>query len=101
MTRLISVLLPDPLEPTSAVVDAGRRVEETCFSTGTPGMYSKRHVLERHVAVHARGAARGSSSPRPRSPCADFANAIEPGEGFGQLRADLTQSNHRRGDERR
>ena len=40
MTRLISVLLPDPLDPTSAVVDPAGARNVTCFSTGTPGLYS-------------------------------------------------------------
>ena len=40
MTRLISVLLPEPLDPTSAVVDPAGALKETCFSTGTPRLYS-------------------------------------------------------------
>ena len=70
MTRLISVLLPDPLDPTSAVVvPAGAREADTCFSTGTPGLYSKLtssnptspvDLLERRLACCPR---------RPRSSC--------------------------------
>ena len=41
ITRLISVLLPEPLEPTSAVVVPAGARKLTCFSTGTPGLYSK------------------------------------------------------------
>ncbi len=41
MTRLISVLLPDPLEPTSAVVVPAGARKFTSFSTGTPASYSK------------------------------------------------------------
>ena len=40
ITRLTSVLLPDPLEPTSAVVDPAGARNDTSFSTGTPGAYS-------------------------------------------------------------
>ena len=40
ITRLTSVLLPDPLEPTSAVVDPAGAVKVMPFSTGTPGLYS-------------------------------------------------------------
>ena len=40
MTRLMSVLLPEPLDPTSAVVEPAGARNETCFSTGTPGLYS-------------------------------------------------------------
>jgi hypothetical protein len=38
MTRLMSVLLPDPLDPTSAVVVPAGARNETFFSTGTPGV---------------------------------------------------------------
>ena len=41
MTRLMSVLLPDPLEPTSAVVVPAGARKLTFFSTGTPALYSK------------------------------------------------------------
>jgi hypothetical protein len=37
ITRLMSVLLPDPLDPTSAVVLPAGAVKETPFSTGCPG----------------------------------------------------------------
>ncbi len=40
MTRLMSVLLPDPLDPTSAVVVPAAATNDTRFSTGTPGSYS-------------------------------------------------------------
>ena len=41
ITRLMSVLLPDPLEPTSAVVVPAGALKLTSFSTGTPALYSK------------------------------------------------------------
>ena len=40
MTRLMSVLLPDPLDPTSAVVDPAAALNDTCLRTGAPGLYS-------------------------------------------------------------
>jgi len=40
ITRLISVLFPDPLEPTSAVVEPAGAWNDTSRSTGTPGVYS-------------------------------------------------------------
>ena len=41
MARLIKVLLPEPLEPTSAVVDPAGARNDTCFRTGVPAVYSK------------------------------------------------------------
>src|SRR3954466_6017373 len=41
ITRLISVLLPDPLDPTRAVVVPAGAWKLTFFSTSTPGLYSK------------------------------------------------------------
>jgi len=40
ITRLISVLLPEPLDPTSAVVEPAGAVNVTFFSTGAPALYS-------------------------------------------------------------
>src|SRR5438132_887314 len=41
ITRLMSVLLPEPLEPTSAVVEPASALKETSLRTGTPSLYSK------------------------------------------------------------
>ena len=41
ITRLMSVLLPEPLDPTSAVVVPAGARKVTSVSTGTPGLYSK------------------------------------------------------------
>ena len=41
ITRLMSVLFPEPLDPTSAVVAPAFAVKVMPFSTGTPGLYSK------------------------------------------------------------
>jgi hypothetical protein len=40
ITRLISVLLPEPLEPTSAVVVPGAAWNDTFLMTGMPSLYS-------------------------------------------------------------
>ncbi len=56
------MLLPDPLEPTSAVVDPAGAWNETSFSTGTPVLYSKLDMLELDVAAQRREASRGSAS---------------------------------------
>ena len=59
----MSVLLPDPLDPTSAVVEpAGEREATRRFSTGTPGVYSKPTSLERDVARERAGSRRFASS---------------------------------------
>jgi hypothetical protein len=44
ITRLINVLLPDPLDPTSAVVVPAGAVNETPRNTGCPSLYSN-HTL--------------------------------------------------------
>src|ERR1051326_3386543 len=41
IAKLIKVLLPEPLEPTSAVVEPAGALKETFLSTGTPVLYSK------------------------------------------------------------
>ena len=69
ITRLMSVLLPEPLEPTSAVVVPAGARNETCFSTGTPGLYSKltsSNATSPRVA--SSGAARVLVDPRSPSP---------------------------------
>ena len=59
ITRLMSVLFPDPLEPTSAVVAPAGAWKVTCFSTGTPGLYSK---LTSSNRTSPRTSGRGSRS---------------------------------------
>ena len=82
------MLLPDPLEPTSAVVDAGRRVEGTSFSTGTPGVVLEGHVLELDFAADV-----GQRRARRvflvfGGHLQNLVDAVEAGERFGDLRAD-------------
>ena len=101
ITRLISVLLPEPLEPTSAVVDPAGARNDTCFSTGTPGLYSNvtssNSTSPRDVGQRrAVGVLLVLGRHR-----ADLADAIEPGERLGDLRADRRELNHRHRHQRR
>ena len=62
MTRLISVLLPDPLDPTRAVVVPGGAVSDTSRSTGTPASYSNPTCSSRTSPPTVPTAARARSS---------------------------------------
>ena len=59
MISEISVLLPEPLEPTSAVVVPSGAVKLTCLSTGTPSRYSNDTSSN---AISPRSALMGSCS---------------------------------------
>jgi hypothetical protein len=60
MTRLMSVLLPDPLDPTSAVVVPGAAPERDVAQHR-----HVRHVLEVHALERDLAAQPGEGSPRP------------------------------------
>ena len=62
MTRLISVLFPEPLDPTRAVVVPAWARKLTCFSTGTPGLYSKLTSSNATSPAMAPSGARSRSS---------------------------------------
>ena len=98
ITRLISVLLPEPLDPTSAVVvPAGARKLTPC-RTGTPSLYSKVTSSKAHLAVDRRRAARGrSSSASSVRISMQLVDAVEAGEGLADLRADRRDLHDRRG----
>ena len=55
MMSPISVLLPDPLEPTRAVVEPAAARNETWRRTSMPGLYSNVTFLELDVAAHHSG----------------------------------------------
>ena len=94
----MSVLLPDPLDPTRAVVEPAGAWNETCFSTGTPGLYSNVTSSNSTSPRDVRhGPPMGVFLVFGRH-LADFADAIEAGERFGHLRADVRQLNDRHGD---
>ena len=100
ITRLMSVLLPDPLDPTSAVVVPAGAWNETSFSTGDARRV--REASRRRTSTSPWTSPIGSrvaSSSSSVAICADFANAIEPGEGLADLRAD--RRNRRRPAPRR
>ena len=54
MMSEMSVLLPDPLDPTSAVVVPAGAWNDTSLSTGTPGLYSNPTSSNRDVALEVR-----------------------------------------------
>ena len=62
MARLMSVLLPEPLEPTSAVVEPAGALKETFLSTCTPWLYSN-HTFSNSISPSTSGnGARAASS---------------------------------------
>ena len=88
MIRLISVLLPDPLEPTRAVVVPGAAVSDT-----SPQHRHALLVLELDVLHADLAADRGDRRAGPvflvlGHHAADLADAVEAGECLGDLGAD-------------
>ena len=96
MMSEISVLLPDPLDPTSAVVVPAGAWNETSFSTGTPGVVLEVDVLEPHVAVQRRQRRARRVLLVLGGHAADLADAVEAGERLGDLRADRRDVHERR-----
>ena len=84
----MSVLLPDPLEPTSAVVVPAGARKLTFFSTGTPGVVFEADVVELDLALeHAERRQQvvvGVLGPGLHQ----LADAIEAGKRLADLRAD-------------
>ena len=96
MIRLISVLLPDPLEPTSAVVVPAGAVSDTFFSTGTPASYSNDTLSNTTCPSRcAQRLARRILVVLGRHRL-DLADPIEAGQRFRQLRADRRHLDERR-----
>ncbi len=96
ITRLISVLLPDPDDPTSAVVVPARAWNDTSRSTGTPGLYSN------HTWSNSMSPAR-SLHDGPRRVLGiltrgveNLVNPVETGKRLGHLRADRRDLDDRR-----
>ena len=100
ITRLMSVLLPEPLEPTSAVVVLRRRDERDVLQHRHAGVVLERHVLERRRRRARRpiGSRDASSSSSVRC-FMHLADAVEAREGLGDLRADRGDAHHRRGQQ--
>ena len=97
----MSVLLPDPLDPTSAVVDPAGARNDTCFSTGTPGLYSKLTSSNSTSPRMSGSGARSGVFLVLGRHLPDLADAVEAGERFGHLRADVGELDHRHRHQRR
>ena len=65
ITRLTSVLLPEPLEPTSAVVDPAGRRERDALQHRHARVVLEPHVVEDHLAAAASSS---DALARPRRP---------------------------------
>ena len=97
ITRLISVLLPDPLDPTSAVVVPAGARKLTSFSTGVPGVVLEADVLEHDLAARSRRAAPcAASSWSSVVICSSSRMRSRPGERLADLRADRRHLDDRR-----
>ena len=95
------MLLPEPLDPTSAVVDPAGARNDTCFSTGTPGVVLERHIVELDLAADVRQRRQAGVLLILGRHAADFADAIEARERFADLRADVGELHDRHRHERR
>ena len=62
MIRLMRVLLPEPLEPTSAVVVPAGATSDTSWSTGTPASYSNETFSSRISPLTVASGSRVASS---------------------------------------
>ena len=94
---LMRVLLPDPLEPTSAVVVPGADRKRHAAQDGLAGGVFEPDLLERHVAANAIEGLPPGVLVRLGRHVEDLANAIESGERLGELRADRRDRDERRG----
>ena len=91
------MLLPEPLDPTSAVVVPAGALKVTCFSTGTPGLYSKLTSSNTISPSICASGARVLSSSSSVFMVHQLVDAIEAGERFADLRADRRDLDDRRG----
>ncbi len=93
----MSVLFPDPLDPTSAVVVPAGARKLTSFSTGTPASYSKPTSLENHFSVDRPERCLAAVLFVLGRHLEKLANPVEAGESFADLRADGRDLHDRRG----
>ena len=76
---------------------ARRRIERDSLRTGTPSLYSNHTSSKRDVAAEVGERPARARPRRSRSRvCRHLADAIQAGEGFGDLRADGRDLDHRR-----
>ena len=93
------MLLPEPLDPTSAVVVPAGARKLTCFSTGTPALYSKLTSSKDDLAGNlAERRTRRVLFILGRH-LHQLADPIESGERFADLRADGGHLHDRRGQQ--
>ena len=89
------MLLPDPLDPTSAVVDPAGALNDTCFKTGTPRVYSKVMCSNSTSPRMSVSGARLLVFLILRGHAPNLADAIEACKRLGQLRPDRCQLENR------
>ena len=87
-TRPISVDLPAPEGPTSAVTVPDRRGERDAVEHRLALAVREAHVLEDHVAAQLAERDRAARVVVLAPLAQQLARALEPGERLGQLRAD-------------
>ena len=91
MIRPMSVLLPEPLEPTSAVVVPAGAVKRHVLEHRDSGLVLERDVLEAHLAADGGKRVRAGVALVLGRHRLDLADAVEAGERLGDLRADGRQ----------
>ena len=88
ITRLISVLLPDPLDPTSAVVVPAGALKLTSFSTRNASVVFEGDVLEDYGSVERTKRRLLAVLVVFGVHLEELANPVEPGERLANLRTD-------------
>ena len=90
------MLLPDPLDPTSAVVVPAGARKLTSFRTGTPSLYSKLTFSKRDLAVDRAERRFAAFLVVLGLHLEHLVDAIEPGERLAHLRPDRRDLHDRR-----
>ena len=96
----MSVLFPDPLDPDERRGRAGRRVKRDVLQHRNARVVFERHVVELHLAAHVRQRRQPGVFLILGRHAANLADAIEAGERFADLRADVGQLDHRQRHQR-
>jgi hypothetical protein len=77
----------------------GRRVERHALEHRHALAVAEPHVLERHVAAHAAERLAARVLVQLGGLLHHLADAVQPGDGLGDLRADARHAHHRRGEQ--